>query len=145
MSELSNLCQQTLPAIESRLTEGMNDLTPIPVVEAISQFGLELRDEVDWEALRTSLPIIAPKLIRVMEECAVNARRHGGASSLRVFVTYADGCIALNCHDNGSGVPSKLAKGLGSRLFDEICAAHQGHWSLKRIESVTEFSMSLRE
>jgi len=100
-------------------------------------------DAIDWAALTESAPLLAPVIRLVIEECAINARRHGGGSVMAVAMSDNVGRLTLTCEDNGEGPPGELTRGLGSKLFDEICAEYQGEWSLARFGDVTRFSMSV--
>ena len=100
-------------------------------------------DAIDWAALTESAPLLAPVIRLVIEECAINARRHGGGSVMAVAMSDNVGRLTLTCEDNGRGPPDELTRGLGSKLFDEICSEHEGEWSLARHGDVTRFSMSV--
>ena len=106
--------------------------------------GLLVEDRVDWHSLERQTPWIIPTLRRVVEECAVNARRHGRSRSMIVEVMHAGEQLTLRCEDDGCGPGDSMAKGLGSRLFDEICADHAGEWALSRHGEATCFTLSLR-
>lgn len=143
MDELGTLCEVTLPSVEERLladAQGSGAWSPIMSPGAL---GIRVDDSIDWAALTESAPSLAPIMRLVIEECAINARRHGGGSTMVVAMNDEAGRLTLTCEDNGQGPPGELSRGLGSKLFDEICAEHQGEWSLARHSGVTRFSMSV--
>lgn len=61
-----------------------------------------------------------------------------------VEITEATDRLTIRCTDDGRGLPATITKGLGSRLFDEICADRDGEWSLSRRGNETCFALSLR-
>ena len=143
MNELGTLCEVTLPSLEERLlTDAQADGALSPILSP-GALGIRVDDSIDWAALTESAPSLAPIMRLVIEECAINARRHGGGSTMVVAMNDEAGRITLTCEDNGQGPPAELTRGLGSKLFDEICAEHKGDWSLARHGGVTRFSMSV--
>jgi two-component sensor histidine kinase len=70
-------------------------------------------------------------LTRALGEIAVNARRHGRASTLVVSVHLDGGRCLLICEDDGTGLPSDTVPGLGSRLLDDTMAALAGSWTIE--------------
>ncbi len=64
-------------------------------------------------------------------EIAVNARRHGRASTLVVSAHATDGRCLIVCQDDGVGMPTDVVPGLGSRLLDDTAAALGGSWSME--------------
>ncbi len=141
--ELGVLCRETIPALVQRLThadvmagEGMPVMSP-------GDLGLQITDRIDWDDLRSQDPVIAKDFRRVVDECAVNARRHGQANSMRVYLTRASGMVTLHCDDDGEGISHEPAGGLGSRLFDEVCSHRQGNWALAPAYVGARFTMTL--
>ncbi len=143
INELGTLCEVTLPSIEERLLAEAQGVGPLAPILSPGALGIRVSDSVDWEALTESAPSLAPIMRLVIEECAINARRHGGGSTMVVAMNEEAGRLTLRCEDNGQGPPAELTRGLGSKLFDEICAEHQGEWSLERHSGVTRFAMSV--
>ena len=143
VAELEVLCRETVPELLQRLM--LADVMSggaIPLMRA-GDLGLEITDRVDWPALRRQDPVIARELRRVVDECAVNARRHGQATSMRVYLTREAGRMTLHCDDDGIGISDELVGGLGSRLFDEVCSLHQGTWALSRASVGARFALTL--
>ncbi|MUH45554.1 MAG: hypothetical protein F2793_03465 [Actinobacteria bacterium] len=140
--ELGRLVSDTLPTIEARLMEGSNAGIDSSERRVSDEIGLGLNDSVDWASLERSDPELARQFHLVVEECSVNARRHGGAQWMRVFMTVSADWLTLHCHDDGRGPgPQGPGSGLGSRLFDEVCAESGGTWSLVRGDVLTEFAL----
>ena len=144
IAELDTLCDETLPGLEERLRSDAHASASPSVTDSNKNLGLRVEDRVDWPALERRTPWIIPTLQRVVEECAVNARRHGGSQSMIVEITEATDRLTLRCEDDGCGPPTSITKGLGSKLFDEICADHDGQWSLSRHGDTTSFALSIR-
>jgi len=69
-------------------------------------------------------------LKRAVGEIAVNARRHGRASSLVVSVETDHVRCRVVCEDDGSGIQGPVTPGLGSRLLDDTLVAAGGSWRL---------------
>ena len=69
-------------------------------------------------------------LRRAVGEVAVNAVRHGGASTLLVAVEVESDRCRLVCEDNGSGLRGPIVPGLGSRLLDDTVVAAGGSWRI---------------
>ncbi len=143
MNELGTLCDVTLPSVEERLLTDAQVSGPLSPILSPGGLGIRVDDAIDWAALTESAPSLPPVIRLVIEECAINARRHGGGSVMVVAMSDNTGRLTLTCEDNGEGPPGELTRGLGSKLFDEICAEHQGEWSLARFGDVTRFSMSV--
>ena len=144
IGELSTLCEETLPGLEERLRSDAHVSVGPPAPDTNQDLGLSVDDRVDWPSLQRRTPWLIPTLQRVVEECAVNARRHGGSRSMIVEITEAPDRLTIRCTDDGRGLPATITKGLGSRLFDEICADRDGEWSLSRRGNETCFALSLR-
>lgn len=67
----------------------------------------------------------------VLGEIAVNARRHGQASSLVIAIEHGQAGWRIRCEDDGRGMSEGASPGLGSRLLDETVARYGGSWSLE--------------
>jgi signal transduction histidine kinase len=74
-------------------------------------------------------------LSRAVGEIAVNARRHGGASTLVISVIVEGAHCRVVCEDDGAGMAESTAPGLGSRLLDETTAALGGSWTIDSLET----------
>ena len=141
--ELDVLCRETIPALVQRLTHAdVMAGDELPVMSP-GDLGLQITDRIDWDDLRSQDPVIARDLRRVVDECAVNARRHGQANAMRVYLTRAPGMVTLHCDDDGVGIDHEPASGLGSRLFEELCSQHQGSWALAPAYEGARFTMTL--
>ena len=66
---------------------------------------------------------------RIVEEAVNNAVTHGDATDISVDVHVSGDAVRIEVIDNGSG-PGGGAAGLGSALFDSLCA----HWHLTPID-----------
>jgi hypothetical protein len=144
MHEFGVLCSKTLPILEERLLSDASrnriEVSPWPR----DDLGLVVDDRIDWQQLDERAPWIVPKFRLVIEECMINARRHGRCSEMTIDVVEGLHGLTLHCEDNGCGVDAQAPKGLGSRLFDEICADHLGGWSLQRRGDRTIFVLSVQ-
>lgn len=75
---------------------------------------------------------IRSDLTHIIGEAAVNARKHGGASRVRVRFEEADGALTVRISDNGSGFPFR-----GRRSADELRDEQTGPRSLmERVQSL---------
>ena len=143
LNELGTLCEVTLPSVEERLlTDAQSNVALSPILSS-GALGIRVDDSIDWAAFEESAPSLAPIIRLVIEECAINAGRHGRGSTMVVAMSNNAGRLTLTCEDNGQGPAGEITRGLGSKLFDEICAEHQGEWSLARYGRKTRFSMSV--
>ena len=79
----------------------------------------------------------------VLGEIAANARRHGHASALVIRVEHSTTGWRLVCEDNGVGITSEAAPGLGSRLLDETVARYRGSWSIEPMEKGCRVTIDL--
>ncbi len=144
MHEFGVLCSQTLPMLEERLlSDAIRDRVEVSSWPR-GDLGFVVDDRIDWQELDERAPWIVPKFRLVIEECVINARRHGRGSEMTIDVVQGPQRLTLHCEDNGFGVDDQAPKGLGSRLFDEICADHHGEWSLHRSGDRTMFVLSVR-
>jgi hypothetical protein len=78
-----------------------------------------------------------------MDECLVNAQRHGAATRMTVSVVTDDDRLTLMCLDNGREGSSSDQVGLGSDIFDEVALRHDGSWELSRQDGGAKFSMNV--
>jgi hypothetical protein len=70
-------------------------------------------------------------LAEVLREAVSNASKHGKATRVEISVNIEDSTIALQVQDNGTSVDAGNTQGLGSELFDDVCA----QWERVRTES----------
>ena len=105
--------------------------------------GIELDDHVDWSDVDHRWPALATDLKRVIDECLVNAQRHGAASQMTVSATYDSDHLTLVCIDNGTKVVPYQRAGLGSQIFDEVSLRHDGTWELTRSARGAEFRLTV--
>ncbi|MFZ4486339.1 MAG: hypothetical protein ACOYO9_07095 [Candidatus Nanopelagicales bacterium] len=144
MHEFGVLCSQTLPTLEERLlSDASRNRTEVTSWRP-GDVDFVVDDRIDWQQLDNRAPSIVPKFRLVIEECIINARRHGHGSEMTIHVVEGQHRLTLHCEDNGFGVDAQAPKGLGSRLFDEICADHLGEWSLQRSGERTMFVLSVQ-
>lgn len=94
--------------------------------------GLEVRESVRAPNIPMDL---RTDLRRAVSEIAVNAVRHGGATSFEVTITQVGDVVSVQCRDNGRGLVGDSVAGLGSRVLDEISARWGGSWSLSSSQS----------
>jgi signal transduction histidine kinase len=144
LQELQIMCRDTVPEIEQRLIEALlpQGSSKLPVPSASTDLSIE--DTSTWSDLFATNEQIATQLKRVVHECEVNAQRHGEATHMLIVVGEMNGLWEVRCVDDGIG-PSRLAKpGLGSNLFDELCAHYSGEWSLVRLNQRTVFTLRIR-
>jgi hypothetical protein len=69
-------------------------------------------------------------LARAVGEVAVNARRHGRASTLVISVHADHGRCRVVCEDDGVGMPADVVPGLGLRLLDDTMSVLGGTWCM---------------
>lgn len=74
-------------------------------------------------------------LARAVGEIAINARRHGGASTLVISVSADQAGWRVVCEDDGSGMQKPMIPGLGSRLLDDTVTALGGTWRFEESRS----------
>jgi signal transduction histidine kinase len=79
------------------------------------------------EVRREPEPSVRHSICRLVQEAAVNARRHGGASVVEVRVTAGADGVAIRVSDNGSGFPFE-----GRWEHDALVAERKGPLSLRR-------------
>ena len=128
LSELDILRQVTVPALASRLqsawkprTAGFLDRAEIPA-------ALSVTESVRANVLSELRPDQVADIRRFAAECAVNAQRHGGATSFTVSLIADSGHGLLTCTNDGAAIPTDASPGLGSALFDEVAAHLSGSW-----------------
>lgn len=93
--------------------------------------------EINWviepEATRALLSNSATSecLAEVLREAVSNASKHGKATGVEIAVNIEDSTIVLIVEDNGAPIGTGNTQGLGSELFDDVCAK----WELVRTDS----------
>ena len=70
-------------------------------------------------------------LAEVLREAVSNASKHGKATKVEIAVNIEDSTIVLQVEDNGTSENTGNTQGLGSELFDDVCA----QWERVRTES----------
>ncbi|MEK9664204.1 MAG: hypothetical protein VW082_06245 [Candidatus Nanopelagicales bacterium] len=113
-----------IPRLLDRMQAPSGVVPVVPSGMRVEVFGAEALPEPLIADVRTALG-----------EIAVNAQRHGGASSLQVRIVSVAGVWTIECRDDGTGFSEQPAPGLGSRLLEELTARYGGHWSLESGES----------
>jgi signal transduction histidine kinase len=147
---LNEIVDQTLPDLLARLHDGteiFNAFAPSPSAtlasSSLEHFGLEVQDEVDWNAIAMMSPDVARDLRRSLAENLTNATRHGHATAATIRATLALDTVIVTCEDNGSAVNLTGPAGLGSRIHDEIVSRYEGRWMIERHNDRTVFTMTL--
>lgn len=118
--ELDTLTRGTLPELEAKQGEWMQ----VEVAEsehAIEVSGLQVIDDIDWSAIRSQDEVLTARLRRAVDEIAINARRHGHATTLDVTLFRNETHLVVSCADNGEGPSATLSRGLGSAILDDVC------------------------
>ena len=110
------------------LLERMGDAPANRVLVPDPPIGLTVIQMDDLPFDQSTFGLIA----RAVGEVAVNARRHGGASTLVVSVVVDKDRCRLICEDDGSGMKEPITPGLGTRLLDDTAAAAGGAWRIER-------------
>lgn len=130
LREVEHVRLVTIPAIVERLSS-VDLEADAPAIEPAAA-GIVREDRIDWAEVGATYPALASALRRVIDECAVNAQRHGGAQRIEIGLTEEGGSLRLECRDDGAGLAAggPATAGLGSRLFDEMCARFDGRWEL---------------
>jgi two-component sensor histidine kinase len=140
--ELDTLTRGTLPELEAKLGEWMQ----VEVAEsehASEVSGLLVTDDIDWSAMRSQDEVLTARLRRAVDEIAINARRHGHATTLDVTLFRNETHLVLSCADNGEGPSAIPSPGLGSAILDDVCREYNGTWSLTRQEPITRVRVEL--
>jgi len=110
------------------LLERMGDAPANRLLVPDPPIGLTVVQMDDLPVDQSTFGLIA----RAVGEVAVNARRHGGASTLVVSVVVDKDRCQLICEDDGSGIKEPVIPGLGTRLLDDTAAAAGGAWRIER-------------
>lgn len=84
--------------------------------------GSELQLSLDGDAIDQPMLACADELQAVLVELFVNARRHAGASEVRLQLQRRDGVLRLRVQDNGRGIPTELLP----RIFDPYVSTQFG-------------------
>jgi hypothetical protein len=141
--ELETLTQKTLPELEAKLGEWMQvEVTESEHGREVS--GLSVTDRVDWSEIESQDRVLTARLRRALDEIAINARRHGHATTLDVTMRREGPRLVLNCEDNGDGPSSTASPGLGSAILDDVCREYAGSWSLTRQGVFTRVCLDVR-
>jgi hypothetical protein len=140
--ELADTCEVTIPLMEGELTALSPERRQAVPSVVPAWLGMTLIDRVDWVQVEELSPSLAYDLHRVVDECLVNAARHGSATSMEIHITQDVRRLTLHCQDNGSGGAISHRVGLGSQLFAETCDVYGGTWQLMPSVSGTEFTMT---
>lgn len=96
----------------------LDDLGLGPAIEALLErrrvAGLEIAADVSVESLEGLDPELETTIYRLVQEALTNVAKHSGASTARVAVRAADGCIVVAVQDDGAGFdPSGHTSGFG--------------------------------
>ncbi len=142
LAELDNTCEVTIPLMESELSALSPERRRAVLSVVPGWLGMDLIDRVDWSQLDALSPSLAYDFHRVVDECLVNASRHGSATSMDIYITEDGRRITLHCADNGRGGAIANRVGLGSQLFSETCEAYGGTWQLLPTGGGAEFTMT---
>jgi len=143
ITELEGVRTVTLPILLDRLRNpglsAVADTTHTPV----ELLGIELIDQVNWSTIDMSPPDLVSDLKRVIDECLINAQRHGHASQMVVSATVAGSQLTMICADNGHRTTTFQGAGLGSQIFDEVSGRYGGTWTLSRTFHGTELNLTI--
>lgn len=142
LDELADTCEITIPLMEDELTALSPERRQTVPSVAPTSLGMTLIDRVDWAHIEELSSSLAYDLHRVVDECLVNAARHGSATSMEIHITQDVRRLTLHCQDNGSGGAISHRVGLGSQLFTETCDVYGGTWQLMPCISGAEFTMT---
>jgi len=81
-------------------------------------FGMDARCEVLEAAPIRLLPDALDNLYRISQEAVSNARRHGGAQSIKITLESEAAIVRLAVEDDGTGIPkSPPATGMGLKIM----------------------------
>jgi signal transduction histidine kinase len=142
LAELDDTCDVTIPLMEGELIALSAERRETVPSVVPAWLGMILIDRVDWDHVEELSPSLAYDLHRVVDECLVNAARHGSATSMEIHITQDVRRLTLHCQDNGSGGAISHRVGLGSQLFTETCDVYGGTWQLLPSVSGTEFTLT---
>ena len=59
---------------------------------------------------------------RIVQEALANARRHAGATAVRLSLERGEGSLSIRVHDDGVGVPAERRSGVGLTSMRERAA-----------------------
>lgn len=83
--------------------------------------------------------VCAVSVAEIAREAVSNAVRHGRATHVTIAIVAEAGRVELTIDDDGVGPDPSRAAGLGSRMFDELCA----WWTRERVGQITRLTCSL--
>lgn len=90
--------------------------------------GLEGLSDVHGSGLDSTLTL---RLYRMIEEGLTNARKHSGATWVKIRITKEQARVVLTVQDNGRGFdPATQPRGLGLRGIDAYVADEEGYWEI---------------
>ena len=81
----------------------------------------------------------AVSVAEIAREAVSNAVRHGRATQVTIAIVADGGNVVVTIEDDGSGLDTSRVAGLGSRMFDELCAS----WSRERVGERTRLTCTL--
>lgn len=128
LAELDILRQVTVPALASRLQGAWKPPTEVFLDRVEIPAALTVTEAINAQVLSELEPDQITDIRRFAAECAVNAQRHGGATSFTVSLIADSGHGLLTCTNDGTAISTHAPPGLGSALFDEVAAHLSGSW-----------------
>jgi ligand-binding sensor domain-containing protein/signal transduction histidine kinase len=130
------------------ITEAMNAVKSVATnLRPIALDALTFGEAVSWYARsfehRSGIPVaveisegfpavkggLATSLFRILQEMLTNVSRHSGAANVTIRLSFADGAIQLESHDDGRGIAPEEAEAddsFGIIGMRERCAAFGG-------------------
>lgn len=109
-------------------------------ITGVWSHAIDFEIDIDERAYRT-LDLdqgLASSVAEVLVEVVSNARRHGGATTMRIQLAYNSDDETLYCEalNNGSSISHHDKPSIGFAMFDELCWS----WSLKNEDPGVLFS-----
>ena len=144
---------EQIPGLAARLDQAMTHIDrsagpPPPLRAAARELAslwvesarveVETTDEIT-EAIDADDALRAV-VIEVMREGVSNAIRHGAADTIDIaLLRHEMGAITVCVEDDGDGAPTRIERGLGSAMFDEVALV----WHLERVGAITRLEVVL--
>jgi signal transduction histidine kinase len=87
---------------------GIDDLSDLAEQMRGAGLKVDLRTEGDRPRMPAAVDL---SVYRIAQEALTNTLKHAGASQAAVVVRYGDGCVELECTDDGAGRPKARRNG----------------------------------
>jgi PAS domain S-box-containing protein len=112
-------------AIYDLRLEGERESTFVELLESLVKLNRRMAPECDIRlAVKESFPLVTlgegdTELLRILQEALTNARRHSGASHIRVAVGVSGDKLWAEVSDDGRGFGPETSTGIGTKVMRE--------------------------